>query len=111
MNSELIKFTEVKHKRLLKATTMEREKLIFAENSYNLFAVVVGAFKAYNKKLTTKLLCSSPIFLLGWFGSFALQNLQAFSNNKVTNVNVCTKNKSNFILRELYFIFEVVSVL
>ena len=82
VNSELIKFTEVKHKRLLKATTMEREKLIFAENSYNLCAVVVGAFKAYNKKLTTKLLCSSPIFLLGWFGSFALQNLQAFSNNK-----------------------------
>ena len=30
--------------------------------------------------LTTKLPCSSPIFLLGWFGSFALQNLQAFSN-------------------------------
>ena len=59
---------------------------------------------------TTKLPCSSQIFLLGWFGSFALQNLQAFSNNKVTNVNVCTKNKSNFILRELYFIFEVVSV-
>ena len=46
----------------------------------------------------------------GWFGSFALQNLQAFSNNKVTNVSVCTKNKSNFILRELYFVFEVVSV-
>ena len=37
-------------------------------------------------------------------------NLQVFSNNKVTNVNVCTKNKPSFILRELYFIFEVVSV-
>ena len=47
-------------------------------------------------------------FLGGWFGSFVLQNLQAFSNNKVTNVNVCTKNKSNFILRELYFVFSTI---
>ena len=45
---------------------MERQELIFAENSYNLCAVVLE----YN--LTTKLPCSSPIFLLGWFGSFAL---------------------------------------
>ena len=56
-------------------------------------------------KLATKLPCSSPI-LLGWFESFALQNLQAFFNNEVTNVNVCTKHKPNFILRELYFIYE-----
>ena len=86
MNSELIKFTEVKDKRLLKATAMERKKLIFADNSHklNLCAVV------------------SPIFY--WAG------LEAFSNNKVTNVNVCTKNKPSFILRELYFIFKVVSV-
>ena len=41
MNSELIKFTEVKDKRLLKATPMERNKLIFADNSYNLCAVVL----------------------------------------------------------------------
>ena len=34
MNSRPIKFTEVKDKRLLKATPMEREKLIFVDNSY-----------------------------------------------------------------------------
>ena len=34
MNSKPIKFTEVKDKRLLKATPMEREKLIFVDNSY-----------------------------------------------------------------------------
>ena len=39
-----------------------------------------------------KLPFSSPI-LLGWFESFALQNIQAFINNEVTNANVCTKHK------------------
>ena len=47
----------------------------------------------------------SGIFI-GWFESFALQNIQAFFNNEVRNVNVCTKHKPNFILRE----FEVVSL-
>ena len=63
--------------------------------------------------LTTKLPCSSPI-LLGWFESFALQNIQAFFNNEVTNVNVRTKHKPNFILREFTSFmnkFEVVSLL
>ena len=92
MNSKPIKFTEVKDKRLLKATPMEREKLIFIDNSYNVYAGGVG-------ESFTKLPCLSPI-LLGWFESFALQNIQAFSNNEVTNVNVCTKHKPNFILRE-----------
>ena len=45
MNSKPIKFTEVKDKRLLKATPMEREKLIFADNSY--MSVVLE--KAYNE--------------------------------------------------------------
>ena len=45
MNSKPIKFTEVKDKRLLKATPMEREKLIFVDNSYN----VVVLEKAYNE--------------------------------------------------------------
>ena len=43
----------------------------------------------------------------------ALQNLQAFSNNEVTNVNVCTKHEPNFILREFTSFmneFEVVSL-
>ena len=62
---------------------------------------------------TTKLPCSSPI-LFCWFESFALQNIQAFFNNEVTNVNVCTKHKPNFILREFTSFmnkFEVVSLL
>ena len=42
----------------------------------------------FRRKLTTKLPCLSPI-LLGWFESFALQNIQTFFNNEVTNVNVC----------------------
>ena len=42
MNSKPIKFTEVKDKRLLKATPMEREKLIFADNSYNVYVGGVG---------------------------------------------------------------------
>ena len=40
MNSKPIKFTEVKDKRLLKATPMEREKLIFVDNS-NMYMVVL----------------------------------------------------------------------
>ena len=42
MNSELIKFTEVKDKRLLKVTPMERKKLIFADNSCNVYVGGVG---------------------------------------------------------------------
>ena len=42
MNSEPIKFTEVKDKRLLNAAPMEREKLIFVDNSYNVYVGGVG---------------------------------------------------------------------
>ena len=42
MNSKSIKFTEVKDKRLLKATPMEREKLIFVDNTYNVYVGGVG---------------------------------------------------------------------
>ena len=66
----------------------------------------------YWRKLTTKLPCSSPI-LLGWFESFALQNIQAFFKNEVTNISVCTKHKPSFILREFTSFmnkFEVVSL-
>ena len=85
---------------------MEREKLIFIDNSYNVYVGGVG------ESLHRKLPCSSPT-LLGWFESFALQNLQASFNNEVTNVNVCTKHKPNFILREFTSFmnkFEVVSL-
>ena len=42
MNSEPIKFIEVKDKRLLKAIPMEREKLMFGDNSYNVYVGCVG---------------------------------------------------------------------
>ena len=45
--------------------------------------------------------------------SFALQNIQAFFNNEVTNVNICTKHKPNFTLRKFTSFmnkFEVVSL-
>ena len=69
MNSEPIKFTEVKDKRLLKATPMERKKLLFGDNSYNEYVAGVGLSLQRDR-----LPCSCPI-LLGWFESFALQNL------------------------------------
>ena len=45
MNPKPIKLTEVKDKRLLKATPMEREILIFVDNSY----MSVELEKAYNE--------------------------------------------------------------
>ena len=42
VNSKPIKFTEVKDKRLLKVTPMEREKLIFVDNSYDIYVGGVG---------------------------------------------------------------------
>ena len=42
MNSESIKFTEVQDKRLLKATAMERKKLMFGDNSYKVYVGGVG---------------------------------------------------------------------
>ena len=42
MNSEPIKFTEVKDKRLLKATPIVRKKLLFGDNSYNEYVAGVG---------------------------------------------------------------------
>ena len=51
--------------------------------------------------------------ILGLFESFALQNIQAFINNEVTNVNVYTKHKPNLIMREFTSFmnkFEVVSL-
>ena len=107
MNSKSIKFTEVKDKRLLKATPMEREELIFVDNSYNVYyGGGVGESLQRNCRVRLR-------YLLGWFESFALQNIQAFFNNEVTNVNVCTKHKPNFILREFTSYmnkFEVVSL-
>ena len=63
--------------------------------------------KAYNE-----IAVFAPI-LLGWFEGFAQQNIQAFFNNEVTNVNICTKQKPSFVLREFTSFmnkFEVVSL-
>ena len=38
--------------------------------------------------------------LLGWFESLAMQNIQAFFNDEISNVNDFTKYKPNFILGE-----------
>ena len=107
MNSKSIKFTEVKDKRLLKATPMEREKLIFVDNSYNVY-YVGGVGESLQRNCRVRLR-----YLSGWFESFALKNIQASFNNEVTNVNACTKHKPNFLLREFTSYmnkFEVVSL-
>ena len=89
---------------------MEREKLILVDNSYNVYVGGVGESLQRNCRVRLR------YYSLGWFESFALQNIQAFFNNEVTNLNVCTKHnktKSNFILREFTSFmnkFEVVSL-
>ena len=85
MCSEPVKLTEVTDKRLLKATTKGRKILIFANNSD--YAYVGGVSLQRTLDETTVFVASSPM-LFGWFESFVLQNLQAFSKYEVTNVNV-----------------------
>ena len=85
MCSEPVKLTEVTDKRLLKATPKGRNILIFADNSD--YAYVGGVSLLRTLDETTVFVASSPM-LFGWFESFALQNLQAFSKYEVTNVNV-----------------------
>ena len=85
MCSEPVKLTEVTDKRLLKATPKGRKILIFANNSD--YAYVGGVSLLRTLDETTVFVASSPM-LFGWFESFALQNLQAFSKYEVTNVNV-----------------------
>ena len=86
MCSEPVKLTEVTDKRLLKATPKGRKILIFADNSAYAYAGGVSLFIRTLDE-TTVFVASSPM-LFGWFESFALQNLQAFSKYEVTNVNV-----------------------
>ena len=85
MCSELVKLTQVTDKRLLKATPKRRKILIFADNSD--YAYVGGVSLIETLDETTVFIASS-LMLFGWFESFALQNLQAFSKYEVTNVNV-----------------------
>ena len=80
-----VKLTEVMDKRLLKATPKGTKILIFADNSD--YAYVGGVSLLRTLDETTVFVASSPK-LFGWFESFALQNLQAFSKYEVTNVNV-----------------------
>ena len=86
---------EVMDKRLLTATPKERKRLIFADNSYNVYVdgVGVGVSSHGNWRVRFRyLICC-------WFKSFALQNLQAFSKYKVTNV-MYTLSWSLFLLWE-----------
>ena len=101
MSPEPAKFTEVMAKRLLKATPKGRKRLIVADNP---------RIRCISRsKSITKLACSSPI-LLGWFESFALQNLQAFSKYEEKNVytihyTLYSKLKFNFIVRICLYSF------
>ena len=85
MCSEPVKLTEVTDKRLLKATPKERKILIFADNSNYVYVRGVRLLRTLDE--TTVFVASSPM-LFGWFESFALQNLQAFSKYEETIVNV-----------------------
>ena len=85
MCSEPVKLTEVTDKRLLKATPKGRKILILANNSNYVYVRGVRLLRTLDE--TTVFVASSPM-LFGWFESFALQNLQAFSKYEVTNVYV-----------------------
>ena len=56
MNSKPIKFTEVKDKRLLKATPMEREKSTFLDNSHtNVYDSVGGVGESLQRNCRVRL--------------------------------------------------------
>ena len=74
------------------------ERSIFADNSKHCKNLYVGGVGVSLQRVA----CSLPI-LLCWFEILALQNLQAFSKHEVTNVNVCTKHKSFFVVHENLF--------
>ena len=84
MCSEPVKLTEVTDKRLLKATPKGRKILIFADNSDYAYVSAVSLLRTLDETVFV----ASSSMLYGWFESFALQNLQAFSKYEVTNVNV-----------------------
>ena len=85
MCSEPVKLTEVADKRLLKATPKGRKILIFADNSNYVYVRGVRLLRTLDE--TTAFVAWSPM-LFGWFESFALQNLQAFSKYEATIVTV-----------------------
>ena len=100
MCSEPVKLTEVTDKRLLKATPKGRKISIFADNSNYVYVRCVR-LPITNIGRNAVFVASSPM-LFGWFESFPLQNLQAFSKYEVTNVSVYI-----FVMRIcLYFIYE-----
>ena len=88
--------------RLLKATPKGRKTLISADNSDYAYADGVRLLRTLDE--TTVFVASSPM-LFGWFESFALQNLQAFSKYEVTKVS--KRKCTHFVVRiYLYFIYE-----
>ena len=84
--SEPVKLTEVTDKRLLKATPKGRKILIFTDNSNYVYVHGVRLLRTLDE--TSAVFVALSPMLFGWFESFALQNLQAFSKYEVTNVNV-----------------------
>ena len=87
--SEPVKLTEaaeVTDKRLLKATSKGRKILLFAHNSNYVYVRGVRLLRTLDE--TSAVFVAWSPMLYGWFESFALQNLQAFSKYEVTNVNV-----------------------
>ena len=57
-NTNTIKFTKVKDERLLKATPIERKKLIFADNSYNVYVGGVGVSLQRNCRVRLPYCCA-----------------------------------------------------
>ena len=94
----------VMDKRLLTdlTATPGKERSIFRDNSKHCKNLYVGGVGVSLQRVA----CSLPI-LLCWFEILALQNLQAFSKHEVTNVNVCTKHKSFFVVHENLFILHL----
>ena len=88
MCSEPVKLTEVADKRLLKATPKGRKILIFADFADNSNYVYVRGVRLLRTLDETIVFVAWSPMLFGWFESFALQNLQAFSKYEVTIVNV-----------------------
>ena len=80
--SEPVKLTEVTDKRLLKANCF----FLFVDNSNYVYVRGVRLLRTLGE--TSAVFVASSPMLFGWFESFALQNLQAFSKYEVTNVNV-----------------------
>ena len=73
----------------LTATPKGKERSIFADNSKHCKNLYVGGVVVSLQRVACSL------------------TLQAFSKHEVTNVNVCTKHKSLFVVHENLFILHL----